>query len=182
MLQLYPRSGAVHLLNAIDRPLLLVEGNAGPWTQTPFKKYVCFSFSFWNVAGQPEGAGGTLPVAGDCHPSDSAGAEALHGAAAPALPVAAVDLRPAGLLAEKNNSLHFFFRNIAGQAEGAGGTLSVPGDDPSDPAGPNGDVPHVPALRRAAAAPAIPAAAVVLRAAGLPRGGKGPPDETPLWG
>ncbi|CAM9588366.1 unnamed protein product, partial [Ascophyllum nodosum] len=70
---------------------------------------------------QPEGAGGTLPVAGDCHPSDSAGAEALHGAAAPALPVAAVDLRPAGLLAEKNNSLHYFFRNIAGQAEGLEG-------------------------------------------------------------
>ena len=46
MLQLYPRSGAVHLLNAIDRPLLLVEGNAGPWTQTPFQKNICFLIFF----------------------------------------------------------------------------------------------------------------------------------------
>ena len=134
-----------------------------------------------------------MPVPGDCYPSDSAGADrvvphshvpALHrGAAASTLPVAAVVLRPAGLPAEKNTSFYYFFRNVAGQAEGAGGTLPVPGDCyPSDPAGANGDVPHVPALRRGAAAPALPAAAVVLRPAGLPRGGKGPPDEPPLWG
>ena len=138
MLQLYPRSGAVHLLNAIDRPLLLVEGNAGPWTQTPFKKYVCFSFSFWNVAGQPEGAGGTLPVAGDCHPSDSAGAEALHGAAAPALPVAAVDLRPAGLLAEKVIVCIFFFVTLQARQRGLEGrcqslvTIPLTQQDPTE--------------------------------------------------
>ena len=120
MLQLYPRSGAVHLLNAIDRPLLLVEGNAGPWTQTPFKKNVCFSHFLGNVAGQAEGAGGTLPVPGDCYPSDPAGADrvvphvpALHrGAAAPALPVAAVVLRPAGLPSEKKIVFIIFFGTL----------------------------------------------------------------------
>ena len=63
----------------------------------------------------------------------------------------------------------YFFRNVAGQAEGAGGTLPVPGDCyPSDPAGADRVVPHVPALHRGAAAPALPVAAVVLRPAGLP--------------
>ena len=101
-----------------------------------------------NVAGQAEGAGGTLPVPGDCFASDPAGADRvvpdvpdLHrGAAAPALPVAAVVLRPAGLPVEKNISFYYFFRIV----------------------------PDVPALHRGAAAPALPEAAVVLRPAGLP--------------